>query len=135
MHQCLYCRATERQIKVGSNRAGTQLYQCRECDRHDAPEPKLNGYPEGVKEQAILPYLEGTNFPRIGRLLGVNYQSAVNWVNAYHQSLPVDELGWAAPEVVELDEVFTFSGSKNASLYHYGGRPRLALHPGTASSR
>ena len=49
----------------------------------------VNGYPEHVKEQAIRLYLEGANFRRIGRLLSVNYQSAVNWVNAYHQSLPV----------------------------------------------
>jgi hypothetical protein len=56
--------------------------------------------------------LEGTNFRRIGRLLSVNYQSAVNWINAYHQSLPTGEQAVTAPETVELDEVFTFIGSK-----------------------
>jgi hypothetical protein len=73
-------------------------------------------------------YLEGTNFCRIGRLLGINYQSAVNWINAYHQSLPVGEPTVATPEVVELDEVFTFIGSKDESLHHHGGRSSLALH-------
>lgn len=57
-------------------------------------------------------YLEGTNFRRIGRLLGINYQSAVNWINAYHQRLPTGEQAVSAPDVVELDEVFTFIGSK-----------------------
>jgi transposase-like protein len=57
-------------------------------------------------------YLEGTNFRRIGRLLGINYQSAVNWINAYHQRLPSGESPVTAPETVELDEVFTFIGSK-----------------------
>jgi transposase-like protein len=112
MHECPYCQATSRQIKAGRNRAGSQRYQCRECDRHYTPEPKLNGYPEQVKQQAIRLYLEGTNFRRIGRLLGVNYQSAVNWINADHQGLPIGEPPVPAPETVELDEVFTFIGSK-----------------------
>lgn len=112
MLECPSCQATERQIKAGHNRAGSQRYQCRECDGHYTPEPKLNGYPEPIKQQAIRLYLEGTNFRRIGRLLGVNYQSAVNRINSYHQSLPTGEPAVAAPETVELDEVFTFIGSK-----------------------
>lgn len=73
-------------------------------------------------------YLEGTNFRRIGRLLGVNYQSAVNWINAYHQRLPTGESSVAAPETVELDEVFTFIGSKEASLHRNYCRSSFALH-------
>jgi transposase-like protein len=112
MLECPCCQATSRQSKAGHNRAGSQRYQCRECDRHYTPEPKLNGYPEHVKQQAIRLSLEGTNFCRIGRLLSVNYQSAVNWINSYHQSLPIGEQAVSAPEAVELDEVFTFIGSK-----------------------
>jgi transposase-like protein len=112
MLECPSCHSTERQIKAGHNRAGSQRYQCRECDRHYTPEPRLNGYPEQIKEQAVRLYLEGTNFRRIGRLLGVNYQSAVNWINAYHQRLPTGESAVTTPETVELHEVFTFIGSK-----------------------
>jgi transposase-like protein len=123
MLECPYCQATSRQIKASHNRAGG-----RECDHHYTPEPKLNGYPEHVKQQAIRLYLEGTNFRRIGRLLSVNYQSAVNWINSYHQSLPIGEQAVSAPEAVELDEVSTFIGSKKASLHHHDSRPGLALH-------
>ncbi len=112
MLECPYCHTTERQIKAGRNRAGSQRFQCRGCDRHYTPEPKLNGYPVEVRQQAVRLYLEGTNFRRIGRVLSVNYQSAVNWITAYHQSLPVGEQSVTAPEVVELDEVFTFIGAK-----------------------
>jgi hypothetical protein len=61
-------------------------------------------------------YLEGTNFRRIGRILGVNHQSVVNWVNAYHASLPAAAQAVAAAETLEMDELFTFVGSKKARL-------------------
>ena len=54
----------------------------------------------------------GTNFRRIGRILGVNHQSVINWVNAYHSSLPAAEAPVASPETLEMDELFTFVGSK-----------------------
>jgi transposase len=57
-------------------------------------------------------YLEGTNFRRIGRVLGVNHQSVINWVNAYHAALPAAEPPVASPETLEMDELFTFVGSK-----------------------
>ncbi len=57
-------------------------------------------------------YLEGTNFRRIARVLGINHQSVINWINSYHAALPASDQTVAAPEVVELDELFTFVGSK-----------------------
>lgn len=112
MLECPYCNSTERQIKAGRNRAGSQRFQCRECDRHYTPEPKLNGYPEEVRQQAVRLYLEGTNFRRIGRLLAVNHQSVVNWINAYHQQLPLQQHSISKPETVELDELYSFIGTK-----------------------
>jgi transposase-like protein len=111
MLQCPYCQASERQIKAGRNRAGSQRFQCKGCSRHYTPEPRPNGYPDEVRVQAIRLYLEGTNFRRIGRILSVNYQSVVNWVNAYHARLPPPQKT-AEPETVELDELYSFVGSK-----------------------
>lgn len=117
MDQCPYCQATARQVKAGRNRGGSQRYQCRLCQRHYTPQPAINGYAQAVRQQAVRLYLEGTNFRRIGRLLGVNHQSAVNWINAYHRSLPAPpEQLVTSPETVELDEVFTFIGSKKLRL-------------------
>ena len=61
-------------------------------------------------------YLEGTNFRRIGRVLAVNHQSVVNWVNSYHAALPAAEQSVAKPETLEMDELFTFVGSKKRKL-------------------
>jgi transposase-like protein len=72
------------------------------------PEPKPLGYPDDTKREAVRLYLEGVNFRRIGRILSVNHQSVINWINSYHTALPEVELSVSRPEVVELDELFTF---------------------------
>jgi transposase-like protein len=112
MIQCPYCSSSEQQTKSGHTRTGSQRYKCRECQRIYTPDPKPLGYPEETKREAVRLYLEGTNFRRIGRVLGVNHQSVVNWVNSYHSSLPAAEHSVASPETLEMDELFTFIGSK-----------------------
>jgi transposase-like protein len=112
MIQCPHCSSSEQQTKSGHTRTGSQRYRCKECQHIYTPEPKPLGYPEGTRREAVRLYLEGTNFRRIGRILGVNHQSVVNWVNAYHASLPAAGRPVAAPETLEMDELFTFVGSK-----------------------
>lgn len=77
----------------------------------------LNGYPQEIRLQAVRLYLEGTNFRRIGRILSVNHQSVVNWINAYHQKLP-NSKQTGKPETIELDEMFTFVGAKKKGSIH-----------------
>jgi transposase-like protein len=91
---------------------GSQRYKCRACARVYTPEPLPLGYGDDVKREAVRLYLEGTNFRRIGRILSVNHQSVINWVNAYHASLPASRPPVTAPETLEMDELFTFVGSK-----------------------
>jgi len=125
MSQCPHCASSEQQTKSGHTRTGSQRYKCKECQRIYTPEPKPLGYPEETKREAVRLYLEGTNFRRIGRGLGVNHQSVVNWVNSYHASLPAPEQAIAAPETLEMDELFTFIGSKKlkpTSLLSSNGR-------------
>ena len=112
MTRCPHCEATEEQTTYGRTARGSQRYKCRRCARVYTPDPLPLGYPDETKREAVRLYLEGTNFRRIGRVLGVNHQSVINWVNSYHASLPAAEPSVASPEVVELDELFTFIGSK-----------------------
>jgi transposase-like protein len=114
MSKCPHCSSKEQQTKSGHTRTGSQRYKCRGCQRIYTPEPKPLGYPEETKREAVRLYLEGTNFRRIGRILSVNHQSVVNWVNSYHSALPAAEPPVAAPETLEMDELFTFVGSKKA---------------------
>ena len=91
---------------------GSQRYKCRACARVYTPDPLPLGYADDIKREAVRLYLEGTNFRRIGRILSVNHQSVINWVNAYHASLPAARPPVTAPETLEMDELFTFVGSK-----------------------
>jgi transposase-like protein len=121
MHQCPHCRSTERQVKSGFNRTGSQRLQCQTCRRQYTPAPNPLGYDEKTREAALRLYLEGNGLRRIGRLLGVNHQSVANWVNSAHARLPAQAAQAATPvppETLEVDELFTFVGSKK--------RPRLS---------
>ena len=112
MSQCPHCEAAEGQTTYGRTARGSQRFKCRACQRVYTPEPLPLGYADAVKREAVRLYLEGTNFRRIGRILGVNHQSVINWVNSYHASLPPARQPVAVPETLEMDELFTFIGSK-----------------------
>jgi hypothetical protein len=81
--------------------------------------PRPLGYDERTKEAALKLYLEGNGFRRIGRLLSVNHQSVVNWVNAFHTKLRAKKQALPVPgkvSTLEMDELFTFVGTKKSRL-------------------
>ena len=89
--------------------------RCEGCRRYFTPHPKPNGYDQILREQAISLYLEGMSFRAVGRQLGINYQSVVNWVNAYHdKALPEHVEDITPTETVEVDELYTYVGKKSA---------------------
>ena len=60
-------------------------------------------------------YVEGINFRRIGRLLAVNHQSVVNWVNQYQAKISgkaQEKAALSRTETIEMDELWTFVGEK-----------------------
>ena len=108
---CPTCGEKTRQHKIGFTKAQSQRYKCQHCDKKYTPEPKPRGYSKGLRKQALKMYIEGINFRRIGRLLNVHHQSVINWVNAYAKELPEAPVP-EQTEDVEMDELFTFIGSK-----------------------
>src|SRR5215470_13523897 len=113
MVKCPYCEKRENQVKDGLNGSGSQRYRCKNCQRHYTPEPHEQGYTQAVRQRAVELYLEGMNFRRIARHLKVNHQTVINWVNAHAGSVPTTPpLPDKTPNIVELDEVFTFVGNK-----------------------
>lgn len=98
---------------------GSQRFQCQECRRQYTPAPRPLGYDDKTKEAALKLYLEGNGFRRIGRLLSVNHQSVVNWINAFHTRLRAKNLALPVPgrvSTLEMDELFTFIGTKKSRL-------------------
>lgn len=76
------------------------------------PRPKPHGYTDGIRKQALKLYMDGLNFRRIARILGVHHQSLINWVHAATDRLPDSSATPAMSETVELDELYTFIGQK-----------------------
>jgi transposase-like protein len=56
-------------------------------------------------------YIDGINFRRIGRHLKLHHQTVINWVNAHVEKLPDAPVPNKA-EAIEMDELYTFVGSK-----------------------
>lgn len=90
-------------------RCGNETCQC-----YFTPQPKPNGYGPNIRGQALSLYLEGMSFRAIGRQLGVNFQSVINWVNAYHDKELPQQVEDAAPtQTIEVDELYTYVGKKS----------------------
>ncbi len=118
---CPTCGATTKQHRAGKNATGTLRRECRHCGRTYTPEPKPQGYDLLVRRQALKLYVDGTNFRRIARHLGVNPQSVANWVDAAAANLPAPPLPKereqeASVETLELDELYTFVSQKKSRL-------------------
>jgi len=111
MNTCPHCHKTEDQVKAGKTKAGSQRYKCNDCNRLYTPEPKQQGYCDDIRKQAVRMYVDGMNYRRIARHLGVDHKSVMNWVNAYAAQLPnapqPDDVNNA-----EMDELFTFIKKK-----------------------
>ena len=113
MIRCPHCQQEQNQVKVGFNTSGSRRYKCTDCNRKYTPEPKEHGYPQEIRLQAVQMYVDGLNFRRIARILQVNHQSVINWVNAHVAQLPDEPpVPDEPPEVTELDELYTFVGAK-----------------------
>ena len=112
MNTCPNCQQTQGQIKIGLTESGSQRYRCKDCGRRYTPEPRVQGYPETVRQQAVRLYVDGMNFRRIARHLGVHHQTVINWIKAHHAGLPTSPPQPEEVGVIEQDELFTFIGHK-----------------------
>ncbi len=109
---CPSCGSNSRVHKAGMNGTGSQRMRCMECRRYFTPHRKPMGYSEELRSQAVLMHLEGMSFRAVGRSLGVNFQSVINWFNLAHDALPHHVEDSTPTESVEIDELFTFMGKK-----------------------
>ncbi|MCX7608673.1 MAG: helix-turn-helix domain-containing protein, partial [Anaerolineales bacterium] len=126
--KCSKCASEVKQPKVGKLPSGSQRYRCSLCGCKYTPEKKPHAYSLEVRQKAVQMYVDGANFRRIARHLGVNPQSVANWVKAHAEPLPAASL----PETVEkaeMDELFTFIGDKKQNLHHRHRRSQNTLHP------
>ena len=112
---CPACAATTRQTRAGFNRCGTQRLHCQHCRRFYTLQPKKKGYPAEVRRAALRMYVDGINFRRTARLVGVAPQTVVNWVKEAAEALPARSAP-AQAQTVEMDELYTFIVHKKTLL-------------------
>ena len=88
MNNCPYCHAEDRQVKNGKNASGSQRWKCQHCGRKYTPQPNEHGYPDDMRQQAVRMRMDGINYRRIARFIGVDHKTVILWVKAYSDQLP-----------------------------------------------
>lgn len=93
-----------------------QRYECKACGYYYTVQRHANAKPEETKRLALRLYLEGMGLRAIGRVLNVSHVSVYRWVKAYARSVSLPAPAQLPAQVVELDELYTYVGSKKALL-------------------
>ena len=110
---CPKCRSRNK-TKNGMHR-GKQRYKCKSCGC-SYTRSYGRGYHPKIREKAIAYYLEGCGFRRIERMLGMSYNSVINWVKQASKAVQKISEKYQMEEkvdVLELDEMCTFLKKTN----------------------
>jgi len=91
-----------------------QRYRCKHCGYRHTVAHKW--YSEEVKRQALALYLEGLGFRSIGRLLNCSHVAVYQWIKQYGEKVRLDVLATTEIEVVEMDEMHSYVGSKKTRV-------------------
>lgn len=113
MNQCPFCHKTTSQVKAGLNRSGSQRIKCNHCNRRYTPNANEAGIDQSIRDKAVRMSIDGINQRRIARLLDVSQGSVSNWIRDKAAQLNEQpEKPSGRVETAELDELFSFVGSK-----------------------
>ncbi|KAA6314454.1 hypothetical protein EZS27_034928 [termite gut metagenome] len=111
---CPRCNSDKR-VKSGFIK-GKQRYKCKACGYHFTVESKSTSKPLSLKKQALRLYLEGLGFRSIGRILGVSNVSVLRWIRCFGQNVQELSPQKRNMEMVEVDEIHSYTGSKKLLL-------------------
>jgi transposase-like protein len=89
-----------------------QRYFCKDC-KHRFTVEQI-GKSNDLKRNALILYLEGLGFRSIGRYLNVSHVAVFNWIKTFGEKLE-DFRNSGDIDVVELDEMHTYIGSKKTT--------------------
>lgn len=113
MH-CPGCGGTD--LMKRGRKAGRQRYQCRSCERYSTDsQPKFSAQ---TKAMAIEMYMNSMGIRAIGRVVGASPAAVLKWVRKEHanvqQQMANVASGTGLPDVIEMDEIYTYVQKKPA---------------------
>ena len=111
---CPKCASSEK-TKNGCIKS-IQRYKCKKCGYNFTVEKRSNEYPKSVKKQALQLYLEGLGFRSIGRFLKVSNVTVLKWIRSFGEEIKSLQSESKEIEMVELDEMHSFIGSKKTTV-------------------
>ena len=114
-YRCPRCQSDDL-VRNGTSRSGKQKYHCKSCGAYGTLNPSL-GYSVDRKAEILRAYHERSSMRGLERTFGVARQTVAKWLCAADEQLPPrPPLDKAAPgDVLELDELWSFVGSKKTS--------------------
>ena len=94
-----------------------QRYLCKDCKyRYTVP---FIGKPIDLKKFALILYLEGLGFRSIERIIKVSNVTVMRWIKSFGKELELLRREDKELEIVEMDEMHTYIGSKK-TIVGYG---------------
>ncbi len=116
--ECPKCKSSH-VVKNGSVK-GVRKHLCRGCGfQFTRSTPR--GKPLKTKILAVLMYMSGASFNRIGYLCGVSAQAVLNWVRDFEAEYAEKPAPEGQVVVLELDELWHYLQKKSANS-GYGQR-------------
>lgn len=104
-HFCPCC-GSEKLVKNGHDYKGAQKYHCKSCGRYGTLHAQ-HGYSETLRTQVRRAGLERISLRGIERVFGLSRRTISRWLPTWVERLPAQ-----IDDVLELDELWSFVGSK-----------------------
>ena len=99
--------------KIGLSRHQRQRWMCTQCGRTFGEKDQRLIDPK-IKAFALQMYAEGIAARKIERLLGISHNSVLGWVRKEVQAKALKPVPAAELTEVEIDEMWSFIGTKNS---------------------
>jgi insertion element IS1 protein InsB len=111
---CPSCDSTD-VIRHGRTEVQKQRYRCHACGRTFVENPEPLGYSETIKREILAAYRERGSLRALTRIFGVSRTTVSQWLKGEAEALSsLEETLYPAraDDVLELDELWSFVGSK-----------------------
>ncbi|MDA8521693.1 IS1 family transposase [Acidovorax sp. NCPPB 4044] len=108
--QCPDCQHQEVR-NAGTSRHGHRRWACKACGRTFG-DKNYRLIDSQTRERALALYAEGMSARAIERIVGVSHNSVLNWVRKEVADQALQPIPPATQQVVEIDEMWSYAGSK-----------------------